>query len=865
MRQVKFYISSVLLLLSVIFGASAQNLPVIKRSPSVKVGTLPSNVRYYLAPGNTSKGYANFVLVQKGTASADRAKSLLLKLEHFGKKAPYEFLSAHGIGYGPEGYVSYKDGSTIFSFDNVPTHDAAVTDSTILLIFDLIRSFEGEQAVVVAGDYHQKNLESKLNLFSLTVTPRTFVRTSSDYRWNPVFGPSFIHTENNTNRIAGITLSWSSPRTPDDRLLTAQPIVSEMYAAQIRKVVERRIRRRFLAEGIPMASFSSAYLSSASSAGDERYEFSISVSISDLSRANAAMASVFASLDAFGATAEELTDARMEMLSSADRLLSVQSDNYSLARECVSSFLYGTNIISSEQMRSFFDRRQMSREKDLDLFNGFVSALLDPHRALSIRCDTPQGELDASAFLLDFEKAWTAASQVQDTPPSLTRSSYGDTLSLLSSGKAKVNLSSTTADPVTGGSIWTFSNGVRVVYKQTSRKGMLDYGLLLKGGYTYVPEIGPGESAFVGDVMGLCRVSGMSAASFSDMLSANGIDMQCEATLTDMKITGQAPSDKLELLLKALLSYSRDRRPDSTAFAYYKACEELRQERTRLSRMGIIAAIDSTMSPYYYYPSTKSMDKLRDDLPQRVDAYLDSEFSKFNDGLLVILGDIAPARLRKVLCSYLGGFTVSSAFSVRPKVEYAIRPGWSTYTVEASHSNVGGGEVCVNLGMATRQPFTITSYSAFLIASLAMKTAITEALAPVGMYTEITVDAQVFPSERLAFYVTCRACSEDGLPAGVLPAEPFEVLRALRMGISKVSRGTLTQERLKELKAALGNYMASRVSEPSFLIGAVMMRNSECKDIVSDYKSAIEAVTLSDVNSILHDLDFGSKVEYIIR
>ena len=112
----------------------------------------------------------------------------------------------------------------------------------------------------------------------------------------------------------------------------------------------------------------------------------------------------------------------------------------------------------------------------------------------------------------------------------------------------------------------------------------------------YVPDIGPGESSFVGDVMGLFRISGMSALDFHNMLDANGIEMHGLASLTDMKLLGTAPSDKLELLLKVLLSYSRDRRPDKEAFAYYKECEKLRQERTRLSRDGIIAAIDSRVS-----------------------------------------------------------------------------------------------------------------------------------------------------------------------------------------------------------------------------------------------------------------------------
>ena len=864
MRPVKYFITLLFLVLTAVFPVFAQNLPVIPRSSAVKVGMLPSNVRYYLAPGNTSKGYANFVLVQKGKASSDASRSLLLKLEHFRKKAPYRFLASKGVGYGPDGFISHPDGNTVFRFNDVPTFDKEAADSTILLIFDLIRSCEGEQAIVVAGDFNQSELESKLYLFSLTVTPRRPVASRPRYEWKPEYGPAFIHTENNTRKIAGITLSWNSPRTPYGRLLTAQPLVSRMYASQLGRVLERRIQRRFIKDGIPLAGFTPRYLDSSCSAGDERYEFTVNFSIDDLDAATAAIAEVFSSLDSFGATAAELTDARMEVLAAMERALSLPSGNAAMADECVSSFLYGTNIVSPDEIRSFFTRRQMSPEQDLKLFNGFVSALFDPRRALSIRCDTPQGELDGNAFLERFMNAWEAAPLGVDSP-AVSVPSLGDTITLLHPGKEKVSLKSTTLDPVTGGSIWTFSNGTRVIYKQTSRKGMIDYGLLLKGGYSYVPEIGPGESAFVGDVMGLCRISGKSALDFSDMIAANGIEMQCEATLTDMKVTGQAPADKLELLLRVLLSYSRDRRPDSTAFSYYRACEALRQERARQSRMGIIAAIDSTMSPYYYYPSTKNVARLRDDLPQRVDRYLDAEFAKFNDGLLVILGDVPAAHLQKTLCRYLGAFSVSPSFSVRPKVEYGIRPGWSTYTVEASHSSIGSGEVCVNVGMATSQPFTIRSYSAFMIAALAMKGAITEALAPVGMYAEVTVDAQVFPSERLAMYVTCRPCAEDGLPVGVIPAEPIEVLRALRLGISRVSGGKLTPNDLKVLKQALLGHRESSISDPSFLIRAVMMRNSECKDIVSDYQAAIESVTLGDVNSIVHDLDYGSKVEYIIR
>jgi predicted Zn-dependent peptidase len=855
----------IILLFSATFMAAGQDLPIIGQSSSIKVGILPNEVSYYLAPNNTSKGYANFVLVQKGNANIDRSRDLLLNLPHFQKKSPYEFLASKGVGYGPEGYISYRGDNTVFTFPDVPTFDSDATDSTILLIFDLIQAYKGEQAIIVSGDFIETRLEGELRIFALTVTPREKTPAKEEYVWAPSESLRSLHTENNTRNLATLSCIWNAPRTPRHLLNTPLPAVTYMYARGLQHIVEKRIRTRFFQEDLPIAGVSSRYYSSAFSSGDERHEFSVSVGMEDLEMAVISLASIFAELDTKGAYLEEFQDAKIAIITSAGKAIATPVSNSFLAEECVSSFLYGTNLASTEELSAFFERRQIPPERELSLFNSFAFALFDPHKALEIRFDTPAGPIDKNALISTFHAAWdiAASSPVQ---PEIYRKSYGDTLSLLlPKKKGKVSVKSTAKDPVTGGSIWTFSNGARVIFKKTNQKGMLNYGLLLKGGYSYVPDIGPGESSFVGDVMGLFRISGMSALDFHNMLDANGIEMHGSASLTDMKVLGTAPSDKLELLLKVLLSYSRDRRPDKEAFAYYKECEKLRQERTRLSRDGIIAAIDSTMCPDYYYPATKSIEKLRDDLPERVDSYLDSQFAKFSDGLLVIVGDVSEEKLKRVLGRYLENFTVSSAFSIRPKVEYNLRPGWSTYTVEASQSRIGSGEMSVNMGMATRQPFTIRSYNAFMIASVAMKNAITEAIAPLGMHAEVNVSVQVFPAERLAFYVTCRPCSVEGLPAGIIPAKPMIVLRALRRGISKVSHGTLSQSELEGLKSTLRNGMATKVSQPAFLISAVMMRNSECKDIVSNYQSAINAVTLADVNAVLHDLDFGSKVEYVIR
>ena len=864
MRSKSFQILTVLLFLAGGLCAPAKDFPTIGKNPGITVGSLPDNVSYYLAENDITKGYANFILVQKSFSDVAHSRGLLLDLPHFKEMAPYEFLASKGVGYGQGGYVSYPDGNTVFTFEDVPTYDSAASDSTLLLIFDLVKAFDGEQAIIICGDITPKDMESRLHVFSLTVGPRTGRSKKAEYEWKPQDGPRFIHTENNTAHLAGISCTWSSPRTPEDRLDTPQPLVSYMFAGELEHIVRKRMSLRFMRENIPLAGFSALYSDSAASAGDEKYTYTVSISNTDMGRAMGIVAGIFADLDARGASLEEFNDAKMGMLSAVNKRLSYPVANAELAGQCVSSFLYGTNLVSPAAAREFFTDRKMDPEQELSLFNNFVSALLDSRRGLTIRCDTPLGAIDRQALLDTFASAWEAAGK-KGSAGTAYRVNYGDTLSLLRPRGHRVKVKSTTTDPVSGGSIWSFSNGTRVVFKKTDQKGMLNYALLLKGGYSYVPGIGPGESAFVGDVLGLYRVGGMSPYDFHNMLDANGIEMRGESSLTDSRILGSVPSDKLELLLRVLLTYSRDRVPDQDAFKYYLACERLREERTRLSRDGIIAAIDSMMCPDYYYPSTKSVGKLRSDLPERVNEYLYNEFSKFNDGLLVLVGDADPAKLQKLLGKYLGQFRVSDEFSVRPKVDYDLRNTWSTYNVEASHSSVGSGEVCVNVGMATCKPFTIRSYSAFMIASSAMKRTITKALADVGMYADVVVDIQVFPAEKLTFYATCKSCDDEGLPAGIYPASALNVLSALRAGISQVSVGSISQADLKGLKKSLLNSLSGQMAQPDFLIGAILMRNSEGKDIVSNYADAVNAVTLEDVNSILHDLDFGSKIEYIIR
>lgn len=864
MKHLSGYILSLFLLLLPLIAAS-QDLPALKKSAAIHRGTLPDGVSYYLVPNTTTKGYANFAVVQKRGSDVGPARRLLRRLPHFTKVAPYDFEASKGVGYGPGGYISYPDGATVFTFQDVPTFDSAASDSTLLLLFDLVAAFDGPQTIIASGDFKLSAMVDKMQVLSLTIGPRKGEAYAPvPYSWQPSESRTLVLERNSTASVAGITFSWASPRTPDHAMNTPQPMVSRRYAQELWYIVRKRVERTFRSWSIPLADFDFNYLDSSVSAGDESFSFTVHTGTDYLSRAVNALAVVFAELDTQGVALAEFNDARGWMETMAIQQAGTPVSNAEYVRICMSNYLYGSSLALEKDKLAFFAGRNLPPRKELELFNSFVRSLLDPQRALTVKIDTPSGEADRNALAADFEEGWRKGVQA---PQSLAqyKVNVGDTLGLFVPVARRVKLKSTATDPVSGGRVWTFSNGIKVVFKKTGGSGPLNYALMLKGGYSHVPGLGEGESAFVGDMLGLYNIAGRKPWNFRNMLEANGISMNFEVSLTDMRLQGTVPEPKLPLLLRSLLSYSNDRSLSEEAFSYYRKCEVLREERFRLSVDGINAVMDSIMSPSYFYPATQSLPKLGDDLPERVEQYLRSEFSKVDDGVLVIIGNADEYRLRRLLGKYLGNFRTGGSYSLRPKTEYELRKGWFTYSIDANKSSVGSGETCVSVGVAAERPFSMESYSSFMIAAVALKNAVVKELAGMGYYARTVSEVRLFPTEQVSLFINCRPCEEEGLPAGISPADPMETLRAVRVAIMEVARDGISAKELKGYKAELLNRMENEYSQPSVLVDAVLMRDSEGKDIVANYKHYIEGVTLEGVQSALLDLDFGSKVEYVIK
>ena len=829
-------------------GLSAQDLPTFGQQAGITTGRFANGLTYYIVPNTSSNGYANFALVQKGVDSQEDARAAL----------DYGFLASKGVGYTRDGYVSYAGGAAIFNFKDVPAFQSVALDSTVILIFNIIRNCKGEQAIVACGDIDAARLKDRLYMMSLTVDKRTPAPEKDPYIWAPSDRARFIHYNNGCRNLAEIRVVYSTSRTPQKYMSTPQPLVTEMFARQLGYIVRKRMEAIFEEKDIPLGYIRFSYIDSAHTDSDEQYSLLAGVAEKDLAAATALISGVLADIDRNGVSPDEFLDAKARFRAWAQKVSSTTVSNEDYVSLCVSNYLYGASMASRKEIDRFFGGRRISLEQDLSMFNRFVSALIDPRRNLTVRYGTPSDSLDTEALRKLFQDSW------KNTPEATAyRVKSTDSLSLYYPVDKKMKVKAETTDPQTGGSVWTFNNGMKVVFRKTG-DSQIRYAYMVRGGYTEVPGIKEGESAFVGDMLGLYDVSGMDWMRFRNMLETNGITMSCRVGIADMTISGTMPKDKVSLLFRSLLSIQKHRSLNPSAFDYYRRSEALRQEDFRFSADGINAVTDSIMCPDFYYPRAKSMGRLSDELPQKAESYFAAQFAKSQDGVIFIEGNLDAYDLQKYLCRVMGSFRGSKSFSVRPKVSYQLRSGWSTYTVGKDDRMVGDGS-SANLAMAAERPFTMQNWCAFRIAVEHLRRELVKDLAPMGQYFEIVPELRLLPVERISVFINCRPCPSEGLPADVEPADPMEVMNRLRDALARISGTRLSASTLKGLKDALAQEMAGELADPDYVMDAFLLRNSEGKDVLSNYSTYLGKVSAQDVADVVAALENGSKVEYVIK
>ena len=799
--------------ISVLFSIimPAQDLPKLPADNAVSQGVLPNGMTYYIVENPTVKGVADFALSSK---------------------------NGHDVAVAMQKNVLRIPGVMV-------SESVAVMDSTLLYL--MRKADEGvpaDQALVVAGDVSTAAVAEKIRMLSY-MTPCRESMALPPYEWigNDAI---IVNTDlSEEKELATIVASWRSPRTAAEYMNTVQPAIYSLFIGELGHVACNRISECFRQTGIPAVNITYRHNDTSVSYGDETFSVSLSVAPAHAEAAVRILSYVMSSLDSGSATAQEVRRAQDKMLIDMYKGVSgpVRSNEEYIDR-CLSAFLHNGSLASGRSIYDFHASRRLDDQTSLTLFNDIISALLDKEKNLTLDC-TSSSELDPARLSSLFLEAW-------DKKSGLTwkQKPEADALLRTPDPEVKAKIVSAKKDPISGGNVITVSNGMTVITKNMPADGRVYYSLALNGGYGSISGLSEGEGAFVGDFLSTCRVADVPYRDFVAALNAQGMTMDVKVDVSSTVISGCASKFDIEKVLQAITVLTESSTKDDAAFDYYLSTVPLQIEALKGTAHSRMAAVDSIMCPGYIYSAMKSAGKITPEFPAKAEMFFGRQFSKLDDGVLVISGEFDEVELKKLLTVYGPGFSVAQRSFSRPSIQYQPIAGVASYTVD-------GDENSIDLAMSARIPLTVDNYAASLITTEVLSHSLMECFDGTGWTPEVRSRLNILPDERYSVVVTLKECGETSMM-------PMQAMSHLRSSVSRIASSPVDASLLNAVKAHVKASLSLRQSDPMFWNGIIAGRNLYGKDLFTGFDSRADAVTAQKVQSLVSALDHSGKVEYVV-
>ena len=868
------------LLLAVLpFYATAQTFAVLPEIEGMSKGTLPNGTSYFVFQNNSSSGIADFALVQKvGFSSESESQSGMVKTaakqslawsNRLQDRSPQEILLSYGAIPKDYGFVKVDSSSTVYWFDDIPVNARPeILDSTLLVIFDIIdrlssseddfisqRYSPANQAVVISGDIDAKSVISKMQMLSMMTSSSPLDSSALSLPCDSLGVQEhqlvLFEPTSSTDSLVNLSFEYSMDRVPKEYMHTVFPAITSKYVKKMGIVARRRVRKIMEYSAIPFASLETDYLSSCFQGEREKFSLSIQVNESDLLKTVELVGASFSPMSRGWISMQEEKYASgvffEKMYNWAINPIVLNSTNVDRA---ISSFLYGAPLSSPRKEMDYLSGRIIADTLECKLLNNFSSAIIHRSENLCIKTNSKaynEHEIDAA-----FGRGWYSDGQWPEDIWTISSSSPE-----INRPQEKVKLRHRRVEPVTGGDMWTFSNGIKVIYKQMPIGDRLHASLAINRGYSTMDGIVNGEGALMNNIIGLYNIDGQAYEDFRDGLYSRKIalhfDMDHSSTCIDMN----APVDSLEAVLGVIkaMAYSRELSPSSVKVA--SMAEAMHNWSARGGFEEKAALIDSIMCPSNPYSPYRKGLSYTDDFLKRADDFLEDTFDNLSDGMFIFISSVAPDEFKKKLTPLLSGFKTGKRnirFS-QPNIQPAA--GSSTYTVE-------GDEYSGTIAISAKLPLTSENYVLAQLASLVLQERLLSSLVVKGVNADVSTSFRKFPQERFNLFICLEPVDEGGFVDGTVSRNPLEVLNLARSALYEVPTKEEIEKYLPLSKLMLKSRHEHMKTYPSFYIATIKTRYLEGKDLYSKYEAYVDSADAQKVMDTCKIICAGTSLEYMV-
>ena len=677
------------------------------------------------------------------------------------------------------------------------THEGIIADSVLTSMLENIRTVIGKRAIIICGDIDVKRTRDSLKVFAA--------------RMKAADSLAFTNPGNHLPAIAGVegpavrtypcSIVLTTPRQTRENIGSTVARVSARYSNWLGAEYVRRCGRALRDAGIPYGNIGYDYYPSYSHGGDETLVTYASVADEDIDKAKQIMRLCLLGMGDGGyrnwPPADDVVDMRSPM------------------QRCTDAFLYGSDLASSEIAADWFSKHSLGRKQEVEYFKAFVKEYVSDLRPAAAHNDVQW-----------FSKM----------PGLLENPDMADT-TRLNLPISKVRLKNDDTDKLTGGIVWTFGNGIKVLYKEMKTGGRMEYSIILNGGPGGI--LSERELEIADDVLLSGRFSGMDGNAFIDLINAWGVTMDIEVGISETIISGHVEDSNLDKLLRVLNILVNSRRPaDQARFEMLKQRIAISEKDWRSSQKGLEAAMDSLIAPTFAFSGRMSASAMNDDLPQRVEKYFSSCFKRFDDSMIILAGDLPMDRAKRLLTHHLGIFGTGGDPAPRSYVSWVPKSGSSEIT---SIEGIDIDKSSIHITLTSEAHYSRQRQIALEAAESLIRDSLEFALAGYGYTVDINSRLDIRPVERMVMNLHLAPCTETDM-------SPREILGIVYDILDHIA--SLKESRLDGFKDIKTSEFQKTAKEAAGIIKVATARYGLGKDIMGS-AAQVKSLRWDDIKSVL--------------
>lgn len=773
-------------LASLYLGAQTPSIPDLKTDKAIIQGQLENGVRYALWPDASFKDCFTISLIQKDSICFQEKFNAVRK------------------GTAVDS-VFYRAFTT--TRDAIAAHPEQFgCDNTMIF---------------VTGDFKKEDILARMQPLSV-ILPR------HQSAWERAEIPawedqgSVLHIQETEDGHAILTYKLYFPATDESLNATIIPTIVERSWTMFGRILERRLECALEAGGIPYGGVSTRFQMARGLENHHLFTLQTVVAQADEAPTAERICRVLEDLRT-GLVSEGEVEAASNsyLFGRFDRQLRPVTPSVQTLR-LFRSYLYNNDLASDREKTEFFTSRKYFPSEDKKRFDRFT--------ARSVRIP---------AFGLKADD--TIRLSLDHLPPlSAPVLHFADTMSF--PGKTKAcKLVRAITEGTTGGSMFFFENGTRVVYKQKPCGKRVYYTFVFEGGMAQLTNTD--GAAWMEDIFYAGRVNGYRMKDFMSLLAAGGIDLHLTVSHSALTLEGSCDERKVSSLLKALITLTGHWKVEEKDWEYITRCAQIPSYKDPIQRARL--QISRQLHPGYAWDLDKNKVTPSSEALREAAGLLRGCFRSTRNATLFIQGNIPERRVVSKLRQFMDQFPVDSRHDKRNP---------ATMLTVSGTTRIGD--------IAPEKPVLIASsfnYPTGLDQQLVKEIAIALAqdrlrmnLASVGVRCRIRENVHYQPVENTEIFIH-------------LSGSGMEALRIVNETLREMGNGKIPHAAFEGAIAEMISRTRAQENSPFYWRDIIFNRLAYGKDYHNRVKDRLGKLTREEVRRFCAQWAEAGRVEYVLE